>query len=290
MAIENFALVKKNFKDNLVRHFLKEFAEKLLEVTRETDIIAVLEDGLFGILIPETDYYGSLMLIKRIKVALYSASFSLDLKREFQPVISLGSANYPSDGEQLITLLRCARERLAADRNSLASRLELGAKNFWQAFSLLNPQATEPPPSGAGRNLLLSDGELDQIRNLFLDEAGRSGSKRGLIYIGAQQLGGADFYYPNLARLANSKVSVYALGFKGESPWNHPEIMPVYLNDEQIRQHRFLLCLCENFYYTCLCRPEGTGRWRVFHSADSSLALEMVSKLQERYFLQRRIG
>ena len=70
------------------------------------------------------------MLVKRIKATLQSAVFTIDLKRELRLVSSCGSATYPGDGEQLITLLRRCRERVLQDRNSLAR-----SNTLWTAIS-----------------------------------------------------------------------------------------------------------------------------------------------------------
>ena len=59
---------------------------------------------------------------------------------------------------------------------------------------------------------------------------------------------------------------------------------------EMHEAHDALLCIAEGCYYSCLCRPDGEGRWRAFHSADPFLVQELVAKLQERYQLQQRIG
>ncbi len=292
VAFENYPTVKKNFKEAQARRLLKEFAEKITEVTRETDVLSMLEEGFFGIVTPETDYYGALMLIKRIKAGLRNAVFSLDLKRELRPVVSLGSSSHPRDGEQQATLLRRARERLIQDRNSLVRKLDLERRSFWKAFTHLLNQETgpAPDPSVSKSFLHFSDQEVDHIRNLFLDEAGRFGGKRGLIYIGMQKVDSTSFTYSGFSRLARTKFSIFALGAKGDGSWNHPEIAPVYLKDNHILQHRFLFCVSEFFYYTCLCRQEGPDRWRVFHTADPFVVQEMIGKLQERYLLQQRIG
>jgi hypothetical protein len=202
----------------------------------------------------------------------------------------LGAASYPRDGEQLMTLLRRARERLAQERSSVVRRLGLADRSFWNAFAFLHgieeDTATTPP----GGFVTLAAAEFDQVRNLFLDEIGRLGATRGLLYIGGQTVDSASFSYSGFSRLAGSRTSVFCLGTRGPGGWSHPEITPVYLADEQVAANRFLLCVTEYSYYTCLCRPAGPERWRAFHSADPFLAQDLVSKLQERYLLQQRIG
>ena len=98
------------------------------------------------------------------------------------------------------------------------------------------------------------------------------------------------FDYSGFSRLGSSKLSIFTLGERGSGTWNHPEIMPVYLDDRDIRANRFLLCIAESFYYTLLCRPDGDNNWRAFHSSDPYITHEMIGKLQERYLLQQRIG
>ncbi len=291
VQLDNFAAVKAALKETQARRLLADFAGGLLEVARETDVVAMLEEGLFGIVVPETDYYGALMLIKRLRAALRGEVFSLDLARELRPVVSMGAASYPRDGEQLVTILRRARERLVLDRGSLVRRLGLEGRSFWSAAGfLLGLDAGDPLATAGGGVVSLSTGEVERIRNLFLEEAARLRTSRGLLYIGAQTVDQGSFAFTGFPRLAGSRISIFALGARGPGGWNHPEVAPVFLADEQVSAHRFLFCITEDCYYASVCRPDGPDRWRVFHSADPSLALELVAKLQERYQLQQRVG
>jgi hypothetical protein len=240
--------------------------------------------------VPETDYYGSLMFMKRLRAALRGTVFSVDLTRELRPRVVMGAASYPRDGEQLVTILRRARERLAQDRASVVRRLGLDERSFWNAFAHLLALGETPAPPPVGDWLTLTGAEIDQVRNLFLEEVGRTGGTRGLVYLGVQSVDSGTFTYSGFSRLAGSRTSVFCLGARGPGGWSHPEITPVYLADEQIAANRFLICVTEYSYYACLCRPEGPEVWRVFHSADPFLAQELVSKLQERYLLQQRVG
>lgn len=290
VQLDTFPAAKATLKEAQARQLLKEFAAKILEVARETDVVAMLEEGIFGVIVPETDYYGGLMLIKRLRAALRGMVFSVDLSRELRPRASMGAASYPRDGEQLMTILRRARERLVQDRDSVVRSLGLAERSFWNAFAFLLGLEEGPGAPPVGDFLTLTTAQLDQLRNLFLEEVGRLGGTRGLLYIGAQVVESNGFSYTGFSRLAGSRTSVFCLGTRGAGGWTHPEITPVYLADEHIAAHRFLLCVTEYSYYTCLGRPDGADRWRVFHSADPLLAQELVSKLQERYLLQQRIG
>ncbi len=290
VQLDTYPVVKATLKEAQARQLLREFAAKILEIARETDVVAMLEEGVFGIIVPETDYYGALMLIKRLRGALRGMVFSVDLSREIKPQSSMGAASYPRDGEQLVTILRRARERLAQDRASVVRTLGLGERSFWNAFAFLHGLEQAPGPSPVGDFISLTTAEIDRLRNLFLEEVGRLGGTRGLLYIGAQTVESGGFSYTGFSRLAGSRTSVFCLGARGVGGWTHPEITPVYLADEQIVANRFLLCVTEYSYYTCLCRPDGPDRWRVFHCADPFLAQELVSKLQERYLLQQRIS
>jgi len=290
VQLDTYPAAKAALKETQVRQLLKEFAAKILEIARETDVVAMLEAGVFGIIVAETDYYGALMLIKRLRGALRGMVFSIDLSRELKPRASMGAASYPRDGEQLVTILRRARERLVLDRASVVRTIGLSERSFWNAFAFLHGLEEGSAPTPIGDFLTLTTPEVDLVRNIFLEEVGRLGGTRGLLYIGAQVVESGGFSYTGFSRLAGSRTSVFCLGTRGAGGWNHPEITPVYLADEQIATNRFLLCVTEYSYYTCLCRPDGPDRWRIFHSADPLLAQELVSKLQERYLLQQRLG
>jgi hypothetical protein len=289
VEVDGFRELKRRIKETQARRILREISEKLLEVARETDVLSMLEEGFFALVIPETDFYGALMCIKRVKASLRNAVFSIDLKSEERLTVSCGSATYPGDGEHLVTLLRCCRERTGEDRASLARSLGLDSRSFWKAYSRLVTLVSGENPLSAC-HLSLSTKDADHIRNLFLDEAGRRGAQRGLLYVGSQTVDSSLFDYGGFSRLADTGMSIFTLGSRGAGSWDHPEIMPVYLEDREIREHRFLLCIADSFYYTFLGRRDGQDRWQVFHSADPYIAREMIAKLQERYLLQQRIG
>lgn len=290
IQLDTYAAAKAALKEAQARQLLRDFSAKILDVARETDVVSMLEEGLFAVVVPETDYYGALMLMKRLRAALRGLVFSVDLTRELRPQAAMGAASYPRDGEQLVTIIRRARERLDQDRASAVRRLGLAERSFWNAFAHLLGLEEGPGPAAIGDFVTLSTAEVDQVRNLFLEEVGRLGGTRGLVYAGVQSVDAGSFSYSGFSRLAGSRTSVFCLGTRGPGGWNHPEITPVYLADEQIAANRFLFCVTEHSYYTCLCRPDGPDRWRVFHSADPLLAQELVGKLQERYLLQQRIG
>lgn len=288
--LDSYPAARAALKETQARQMLREFAARVLEVARETDVVSMLEEGLLAVVVPETDYYGSLMFMKRLRAALRALVFSVDLTRELRPRVSMGSASYPRDGERLVTILRRARERLEADRASVVRRLELDEQPFWGAFDRLLGLGAAAAPPEAGEWLTLTAAEIDRVRDLFLDEVGRRGDTRGLVYLGVQRLDAAAFPAAEAPRLAGSRTSVFCLGARGARAWSRPGITPVYLDDERVAASRFLLCVTEHSYYSCLCSPEGPGRWRVFHSADPRLAQELVGKLQECYLLQQRVG
>ena len=151
VQLDTYPAAKAALKETQARQLLKEFAAKILEIARETDVVAMLDEGVFGIIVPETDYYGALMLIKRLRGALRGMVFSIDLSRELKPRASMGAASYPRDGEQLVTILRRARERLVLDRASVVRTLGLSERSFWNAFAFLLGLEDGSAPAAARR-------------------------------------------------------------------------------------------------------------------------------------------
>jgi PleD family two-component response regulator len=118
---------------------------KILEIARETDVVAMLEEGVFGIIVAETDYYGALMLIKRLRGALRGMVFSVDLSRELKPRASMGAASYPRDGEQLVTILRRSR---AAWRRTARARAHARWASALERLRLPSPGPETAPSLG----------------------------------------------------------------------------------------------------------------------------------------------
>jgi hypothetical protein len=91
------------------------------------------------------------------------------------------------------------------------------------------------------------------------------------------------------------RVSLFALGSKvSTGAWTLPHVTPVFINDPTLQRHLFILGMTEQMSYGLFCPREGDGPagggMRGFHTSDHVLVLDLISQLQERYVLQRRIG
>ncbi len=137
---------------------------------------------------------------------------------------------------------------------------------------------------------MLSEANFHSLARAFIRDQMSFCASRGLLYLG---LGTADPLSPAIADIIprdNSKVSIFALGAKGAKMWNLPHITPVFIADPVLARHLFLLAVTEDISYAFFCRRGSGEALSGFHSCDDHLVLELITGLQEKYLLQRRIG
>lgn len=88
-------------------------ADRLLESTRETAIVARVDEQEFQLLLPETDGLGAHACRRRVLSRLG--------RTETGMAVTVGAATFPHDGRDLSQLLRVARRRAERSRSSPAN-------------------------------------------------------------------------------------------------------------------------------------------------------------------------
>jgi diguanylate cyclase (GGDEF)-like protein len=297
VRLTNYQSISRRYKERQVERIIGYLSKNVLEIIRDTDVLSRLEKDLLGIIVPETDFYGALMLKKRLKMRLSRTSYPLDLKSDLVPLTSMGCSASPRDGNHYHGLLTAARERLMEEERSIIKNLHLDEADLWKLVGhLLHPdtfstlEKETPDQATSLRPIQLSHSDFDALVINILKDLESFSTSRGLLYMG---IGTVD---PNSPLFFHShpdeslKVSIFALGRKGPNLWNIAHITPVFIDDTLLTKHLFILGLSEDLSYGLFCRVDGQATMTGFHTSDQHLVLELVSRLQEQYLLQRRIG
>ncbi|HVP66577.1 MAG TPA: response regulator [Anaeromyxobacteraceae bacterium] len=293
VSIDNLEQMRKEVGREIFRTAMRDLVSAIARVVRDADILAKVSENEYYVLLPETDYFGALMFLRRAVEEVRREQSVRALEERVPLLLSMGAATFPKDGEDFDELLHWCRARTEEQRGSLVRRLHLGdleAGAFWElADILLSEGARLPDTSPSARRP--AEAELfEAAQREAAREVARDPRARGLVYLGrsASSNGSpllAELPRPEAAsRAGDSPVRIFVLGSRASSqPLEHPLVTPVFVDgDAHLASHQFLLFLGENAAYGLLQNPGGS----LFHTSDVPLVDLLVSKLQAAYDLQ----
>jgi two-component system, cell cycle response regulator len=289
-SIENLTQLKSRVGHSAVRQVQQIILRVLSHILRDADVVARASEHEFHVLLPETDYFGGLMFLRRALSAISEEPDARALEARVPMELTGGSATFPRDGDDFDNLLYTCRRRRDERRSSLHQLLKLEPLSFWDEVELLLGSAKSPKlPSAQGepsRRGKVSLGLFGELQSEIARELLRTPSARGLVYLGGPQISTA---LPLLRLLEDAPADfaprVYALGRRNEII-DHPVATPVFLEgDDRMARHEFVLWLGDGSAYVLLQRP-GKGTHWGFHSSDPTLIEGLISKLQTEYDLQ----
>lgn len=153
-----------------------QLAEHVLAAVRDTDVLARVDDREFYLLLPETGGIGAHACRRRVMRHFRQAAP--------QAQLSIGVSTYPHDGSDLSGLMRVARHRADASRDSVVSQLELTSLSLTDALERLLSHANGDVYGGSidsvspeqPRTLTLPRADMVRLATGAVNEARRSGS------------------------------------------------------------------------------------------------------------------
>ena len=294
VSIDNVEQMRKEGGRELYRRAMRDVVSAVGRVVRDADILAKVSESEYYVLLPETDYFGALMFLRRAAEEIRREESIRELEHKVPVLLSMGASTFPKDGEDFDELLHWARARVQEQRGSLLRRLHLSdvpASAFWELADLLLSENARIPESSPSTRVPSDPELLAAAQRECAREIARDPRARGLLYVGAR---GDIAAAPVLAELptvdsagraSDPTVRVYLLGPRGPEPVRigHPLVTEVYVDgDPRFAGHEFVLFLSEHSAYGLLAGPEG----RTFHTSDVPLVDALVSKLQTLYDLQ----
>jgi hypothetical protein len=263
----------------------------LSRIIRDSDVIAKASEQEFYLLLPETDFFGAMMFVRRAAAAVRDEAEVQEVEHKLPLALVAGASTFPKDGEDFDELVHRCRRRMDERRASLQRKLMLDGLPFWDEVDLLLGSATSPKlptdehaePSRRGK---VNDVLFEELQSEIARELMRDPGSRGVLYVGGPEIR-ADL--PIALGLEGVPVEfvprVYLLGRRMDLE-SHPALTPVFLEgDERVARHEFILWLSENAAYALIQR-RGRGATWGFHSSDTAVVDGLISKLQAEYDLQ----
>jgi diguanylate cyclase (GGDEF)-like protein len=294
LSIDNAEQLRKEGGRDLYRRAMRDVVAAVGRVVRDADILAKVSESEYYVLLPETDYFGALMFLRRAAEEIRREESIRELERRTPLLLSMGASTFPKDGEDFDELLHWARARVQEQRGSLLRRLHLAdvAPNaFWELADLLLSDGAKIPDSSPSARVPADPELLAAAQREAAREIGRDPRARGLLYVGTRERLEQAPVLAALppgdaaARAGDPTARVYLLGPRGADParLGHPLVTEVYVDgDARFATHDFLLFISEHSAYGLVAGPGP----RMFHTSDVPLVDALVSKLQTLYDLQ----
>jgi len=289
-SLDNLPQIRMRLGHTAARQAQQIVLRVISQIIRDADVVARAAESEFHVLLPETDYFGGLMFLRRALASLHEEADARELEAQLPFGLTGGAATFPRDGDDFDELLVTCRRRMSERRSSLQHQLQLEPLPFWDAVELLLGNSRSPrlpqvegEPSRRGKVADLLFGEL---QHEVSGELMREPMARGLLYVGGPAIR-ADWPVVHALESAPTEFAprIYLLGRRADLN-EHGIITPVFLEgDDRLARHEFLMWLGDGAAYALLQRRTRTGTWG-FHTSDPTLVESLVSKLQTTYDLQ----
>ncbi|ABF86166.1 response regulator/GGDEF/GAF domain protein [Myxococcus xanthus DK 1622] len=290
-SIDNLPLVRVRQGAADAKKAVRGIIKALSKIIRDSDVIAKASDQEFYLLLPETDFFGALMFVRRAVAAVREEPEAMEVDQRLPLAMVGGASTFPKDGEDFDELVHRCRRRMDERRASLQRRLMLDGLPFWDEVDLLlgtpnSPRLPVDERSEPSRRGKVSDVLFDELQAEIAREMMRDPGSRGLLYVGGPEIrtdlniaAGLESAPPDLAS------RIYLLGRRVDLE-SHPALTPVFLEgDDRIARHEFILWLSENAAYALIQRRGHGATWG-FHTSDTAVVDGLISKLQAEYDLQ----
>ncbi|MFQ5735447.1 MAG: hypothetical protein ACE5GY_01120 [Thermodesulfobacteriota bacterium] len=269
-----------------------DIADAVVSAVRSCDVTGEM-DGEHGegrrilVILPETDFFGTLLTIRKLSKSLDPFLSSRALS------IIFSHATFPRDGKGFGELLSRAARLVAQKRASLWERLNLKDKLFWEIMGELS----STPFSGfanssfdAGSGLPLSEFFVDQAGELIVNEASRSPQKRGILYMASRKISSSLPILKSLGLAGNVATRVFLVGEGGPDLQEIKNATPVPLADPRLKEFSFIFFLSEDSGYAVICRECWGDTFSCFHTSDQMLVEGLITKFQGEYALGEQLG
>ncbi len=301
LVFDNLSLFMEQTRESFLAGVLSEVVEGIRTVLRDSDFIARVEQNRFCIVLPETDYFGSILAMRRLRRAIKAKSTVQFLGNELNLSSFLASATFPRDGKNLQELLKTADVKCEKQNRSPFHRMHLEEKTLWNAFDVLvgKPEYYDSLQKGKevpyflrirrmlGRNShfrLENQMFLRMVESVAQDVITRVGD-RGLVIVAGPRPEIYKQIFLSFGPDAPPGKNIYLVGQSGTTRFDSKNLLYVTANDGRLATCEIVLYLKDNGAYGLFSRDRKDEVFG-FNTADEWLIDVMMEKVQETYRLQ----
>ncbi|MBI5560293.1 MAG: hypothetical protein HY883_03370 [Deltaproteobacteria bacterium] len=273
--------------------FLRKLVSTVLKVIRNCDVAGMLEDKRVIALLPHTDYFGSLIVIKKLSKALEF----LTIGGEPYASIIFSQATYPKDANGFGELVGTAARRVTERLSSPWEKFDLKGKLFWEIVAALTGASYNLPEYSTfdtGPELELENSFIHAVNETIAREIARAPEKRGILYIGTKRLSGAVPFKKELSSLGKTSTKIFLVGAaggggEGQEGLDIRNVTTIHLTDHRIEGVYFTFFMNEDSSYALVARESWGDTHNCFHTSDPYVVEGIITKLQRDYSLQEQL-
>lgn len=279
--IENLKEVRRSYGEQAVKDGVIEITNTINSVIRDSDWFVETKDGEYLIFLTETDYFGAIMTIRRIRQALIGKGLIKGSREVGELIVNMAAVALLVNGASLEELLRVLRARLILSRNSLYHKIDFHKKDFNHICSEILKIEPDNQWKGVGIYYWF-DCQIKhfyEILSLFCKDVKINNKRRGVFYAGTFDGKRIDFI-KDRQDFSDLNTKIYFFFSEDKDGFEQPGIVNVSSKEKQ-ESVNFILYLNEHYSYMCI---EREGKY--FESSDTLLVEALINKLQIEYYLQ----
>ncbi|MBI2414001.1 MAG: hypothetical protein HYV24_12430 [Deltaproteobacteria bacterium] len=268
---------------------LRAAAKACVDSIRNCDVAGLTDDGQITVILPETDWFGSLAASRKISRAV-SAGLA---KGKGRLSLILSNATFPKDGHGYGEVVAAALKRASDRKESVWEKEGFRGRLFWEILGDLTARGqkgTGCATFDAGANQDLNEFFLDQINDFVAKEVLRSPQRRGIAYFAFRNI---DPGLPLLKSLNASgalSAKVFLVGEGGARALEIKNATAILLDDPRFKETFFTFYLSEDAGYALVCKENWGETFSCFHTSDEFLVEGLITKFQNEYSLQEQLG
>jgi hypothetical protein len=276
-------------EDSAALEFMRKAAATILDSVRNCDVAGLADERQVVVILPETDYFGSLITLRKLSKALTAVV----PKDKSDVSVVLTQATFPKDGKGYGELLGTAMRRSSERRESYWEKMDLRGKLFWEIVGELSGKVYRGYDNSsfdAGGAHDLTGGFIDQINELVVGEVARAPQRRGILYLAAKKITPALPLVKGLSGVGATATKIFLVGETDESAAEIKNASMICLDDPRMRETFFTFFMSEDSAYALICKENWGATYSCFHSADPYLVEGLITKFQVEYSLQEQFG
>ena len=259
--------------------------DRIFSVIRTCDAVGKTVGYTFIILLPQTDYFGSLITTRK----LLDAFEPLSEEAAQYAKIEVMQASYPHHGTDFKKLLDVVEDRLRRKRASLWTTLNMDKKIFWEMLE--TAAALEEKDIHHAQFETSPDGELKEdfvytVNDAIINEIMADPYKRGILYISLPKIAKNEPLVARLQGVFDNETKIYIVGEKSGVDFDNPNIIVRHLTDQRLLETSFTLFMNKDVAYGLFTKESWGGVKTCFHTSDKFLVEGMITRLQRDYAME----
>lgn len=294
ISVENYRDLVETFGHSYVNEALTKITTMINEVVRDADTLSASENpNMLNLFLPDTDYFGSIITMRRIKNRLKQTLYVTNGSITKSIELIIGSATYPNDGTSAKALLTKAYDM--GKRSSSGKMREIVSIESLEFLNFSDRILNMFKDTGQNNNditntviTLKKENIMDIIELISSDILSRP-FMRGLVFLAMPVITKDNKFIKEQYKLYNSNTKLYLMGKKPEGEYIDISYAPIMIINEDIGNRFFMFNLNEEYSYGFIAIENMDKQFLMFHTSDPIIVEELVAVLQEKYFLQKQI-